>query len=67
MVIPQGALLSFDPAMDLTAAVMSGLNTRLPTVKFQDPETIQVSNDNAPAAAAGAPAAKPAAPAKKKQ
>jgi len=67
MVIPQGALLSFDPAMDLTAAVMSGLNSRLPTVKFQDPETIQVSNDNAPAAAAGAPAAKPAAPAKKKQ
>jgi outer membrane protein len=61
LVIPQGALLSFDPAMDLTSAVMAGLNTRLPSVKFQDPETIQVSADGE-----GAPAdKKPAAPKKK--
>ena len=53
--------------MDLTAAVMNGLNTRLSTVKFQDPDTIQVptSPDQAGAAGAAKPAA--AAPAAKKK
>jgi Skp family chaperone for outer membrane proteins len=65
VVVPQGAVLYFDPAMDITNQVMSGLNQRLPSVKFQDPETIQVEQQaGAPAAAAKKPAA--AAPAKKK-
>jgi Skp family chaperone for outer membrane proteins len=61
VVVPQGAVLYFDPAMDITTSVMAGLNSRLPSVKFQDPETIQV--EGAPDAGAKKPAA---APAKKK-
>ena len=64
LVIPQGALLSFDPAMDLTSAVMSELNTRLPSVKFQDPDTIQAA---APDQAGGAAAGAKAPATKKKQ
>lgn len=68
LVIPQGAVLSFDPAMDITSAVMNGLNTRLPSVKFQDPETIQVPTGPDQAAGAGdAGGTKPAPAAKKKQ
>jgi len=58
LVIPQGTLLSFDPAMDLTAAVMTKLNARLPSVKFQDPDTIQVADEDKPDTAAKAPAKK---------
>jgi Skp family chaperone for outer membrane proteins len=64
VVVPQGAVLYFDPAMDITNQVMAGLNQRLPSVKFQDPETIQVDQGaEGGAAAAKKPAA---APAKKK-
>jgi Skp family chaperone for outer membrane proteins len=65
LVIPQGTLLSFDPAMDLTAAVMTKLNARLPSVKFQDPDTIQLPDEDKQQAA-GSPPAKTTAPAKKK-
>jgi Skp family chaperone for outer membrane proteins len=64
VVVPQGAVLYFDPAMDITNQVMTGLNQRLPSVKFQDPETIQVEQPAGAPAAAKKPAA--AAPAKKK-
>jgi outer membrane protein len=70
MVVPQGAVLYFDPAMDITSTVMSGLNTRLPSVKFQDPDTIQVdqgTDAGASGASAKKPAAAPAAAPKKKQ
>ena len=43
LVIPAGALLSHDPAMDITSTVMQRLNLRLPSIKFQDPATIEVA------------------------
>ncbi|MBL8630274.1 MAG: OmpH family outer membrane protein [Rhodospirillaceae bacterium] len=59
-------LLIVDTAMDITAPVLTKLNQRLPTVKFQDPATLQRQDPNAaPGAAAPAAAVKPAAPAKK--
>lgn len=64
VVVPQGAVLYFDPAMDITSAVMAGLNSRLPSVKFQDPETIQVQQPD-DSGAAGAKKAAPAASKKK--
>ncbi len=55
-------LLIVDTGSDITAPVLTKLNQRLPTVKFQDPATLQRQDPNAAAPAAGA--AKPA-PAKK--
>jgi Skp family chaperone for outer membrane proteins len=57
VVMPQGAVLVFDPSMDLTSAVMTKLNARLPSVKFQDPETIQAATTGQGQPAAAAPAA----------
>ncbi|MBL8643529.1 MAG: OmpH family outer membrane protein [Rhodospirillaceae bacterium] len=53
-------LLVVDAGMDITAPVLTKLNQRLPTVKFQDPATLQRQDPNA----APAPAAA-VAPAKK--
>jgi Skp family chaperone for outer membrane proteins len=65
-VLPRGAVLVFEPGMDITKSVLDKLNARLPSVQFQNPDTLQRSDGQA---AAGAPAsAKPAAaPAKGKK
>jgi Skp family chaperone for outer membrane proteins len=60
IVVPQGALLSFDPSMDLTASVMAKLNARLPSVKFQDPASIQIPTGDDDKAAGKGGAAAPA-------
>jgi outer membrane protein len=62
-------LLVVDPGMDITAPVLTKLNARLPSVKFQDPATLtRVDEQGNPAGGApGAvprPAAAPAAPKK---
>jgi hypothetical protein len=51
--------------MDLTAAVMTKLNARLPSVKFQDPDTIQLPDEDKQQAAGSSPA-KTTVPPKKK-
>ena len=61
-VMARQMLLVFDPSMDITKAVLDKLNVRLATVAFQNPDTLQRSDQ---AAAAGAPAAPAAAPAAK--
>jgi Skp family chaperone for outer membrane proteins len=64
-VLTRNQILFFvDPGMDITAQVLTKLNQRLPTAKFQDPATLQRQDPNAQAAAP-AGGAKPAAPAKK--
>jgi len=51
-------LLVVDPGMDITAPVLTKLNQRLATVKFQDPATLTRAEEGAPAPAAAAPAKK---------
>jgi len=68
-VLARSQLMIFDPGMDITNAVLEKLNQRLPSVKFQDPATLQRQAEGQPvaAASAAAPAITPApAPAKKK-
>ena len=57
-VMARQMLLVFDPSMDITKAVLDKLNARMATVVFQNPDTLQRSDQ---AAAGGAPAAPPAA------
>ncbi len=69
-VIARNQVVYVDPSMDITAPILERINQRLPSVKFQDPATLQVQPPagGAPGAAPapGAPAAKiPPAPAKK--
>ncbi len=71
-VMARQMLLVFDPSMDITKAVLDKLNVRLATVAFQNPDTLQRSDQAAAGAAPGAPGAikpaaapKAAAPAKK--
>jgi Skp family chaperone for outer membrane proteins len=55
-------LLVVDPGMDITVPVLTKLNARLPSVKFQDPATL-TRVDDAGNPVGGAPgAAKPAVP-----
>jgi hypothetical protein len=69
LVVMRRQILMFgDPGMDITAPVLTKLNQRLASVKFQDPATLQRMDEQgnpiggAPApAAAGAQAPKPAA------
>jgi len=42
-------LMIFDPSMDITRPVLEKLNERLPTVVFQNPETLQRSAQDAAA------------------
>ena len=66
VVLPRGAVLVSDPSMDISKSVLDKLNVRLPSVQFQNPDTLQRNDGTAAAPAAGgatAPAAK--APAKK--
>jgi outer membrane protein len=66
VVLPRGAVLVSDPSMDISKPVLDKLNVRLPSVAFQNPDTLQRNDGTAAAPAAGgakAPAAK--APAKK--
>lgn len=70
-VIARNQVVYADASMDITAPILDRINQRLPSVKFQDPATLQVQGapGAAPAAAVpgtAAPAAKAApAPAKK--
>lgn len=69
-VVARNQVIYADPSMDITAPVLERINQRLPSVKFQDPATLQVQppagTPGAPAAPGAAPAAKAApAPAKK--
>ena len=67
-VIARNQVVYADPSLDITAPILERINQRLPSVKFQDPATLQVQGaPGAPGAPApGAPAAKaPPAPAKK--
>jgi Skp family chaperone for outer membrane proteins len=63
-VMARNQMMIFDPSMDITKSVLEKLNQRLPTVQFQDPDTLQRVGE-AGQAAAGAPGtgAKPATPA----
>ena len=70
LVVMRRQILMFsDPGMDITAPVLTKLNQRLASVKFQDPATLQrmdeqgnpVGGAPAPAAGGAAPAPKPAA------
>jgi Skp family chaperone for outer membrane proteins len=54
-------LLIFDPSMDITKPVLDKLNARLPSVQFQNPDTLQRNDGSAQAnAATQKPAAAPA-------
>lgn len=67
-VVARNQVIYADPSMDITSPVLERINQRLPSVKFQDPATLQVQAPPgaAPAPGAPAPAAKAApAPAKK--
>ena len=67
-VLARSQLMIFDPGMDITNAVLEKLNQRLPSVKFQDPATLQRPGEGQPVAAAGTPGVPvpaPKAPAKK--
>jgi len=73
-VMARSQLMIFDPGMDITRPVLERLNQRLPSVVFQNPDTLQRADDKAAppggarpqAAPAAAPARAPAAaPAKK--
>lgn len=67
-VIARNQVVYADPSLDITAPILERINQRLPSVKFQDPATLQVQGaPGAPGApGAAAPAAKaPPAPAKK--
>jgi Skp family chaperone for outer membrane proteins len=61
-VLARSQLMIFDPGMDITNAVLEKLNQRLPSVKFQDPATLQIPAEGQAVAAAGAPGAAPATP-----
>lgn len=66
-VFARSQVMVFEPAMDITRPVLEKLNQRLPTVQFQNPDTLQ-RVDEAGKPAAGAPggaAPKPATPAAK--
>lgn len=58
-------LLVVDPGMDITAQVLTKLNARLASVKFQDPATLTRVDDQGGAPAPGGAPAKPAAAPKK--
>lgn len=61
-VMARSQMMIFDPGMDITRSVLDKLNQRLPSVQFQNPDTLQrVGEGGEGAAAAGG---KPAAPAK---
>jgi len=53
VVMTRNQVLIFDPSMDITNAVLEGLNQRLATVAFQNPETLQRQGQDAAAGAAG--------------
>lgn len=67
-VMARSQMMIFEPGMDITRPVLDKLNQRLPTVQFQNPDTLQRADEagNAPAAATGAKPAAPAKPAEKK-
>ncbi len=48
-VMARSQLMIFDPSMDITRPVLEKLNERLPTVVFQNPETLQRSAQDAAA------------------
>ncbi|MSO97817.1 MAG: OmpH family outer membrane protein [Rhodospirillaceae bacterium] len=69
VVMRRQILIFSDPGMDITAPVLTKLNQRLASVKFQDPATLQrldeqgnpVGGALSPVAGGAAPAPKPAA------
>ena len=69
-VMARSQLMIFDPGMDITRPVLERLNQRLPSVVFQNPDTLQRTDDKAappggaPAAGGARPLAAPAAPAR---
>ena len=72
-VLARSQLMIFDPGMDITNSVLEKLNQRLPSVKFQDPATLQRQADGqavagvpgVPGTGGAAPVPAPKAPAKK--
>ncbi|MHB1205081.1 MAG: OmpH/Skp family outer membrane protein [Rhodospirillaceae bacterium] len=58
-VVARNQMVYVDPTLDITAPILERINQRLPSVKFQDPATLQ-----AQAPAGAAPGAAPAAAAK---
>lgn len=58
-------LLVVDPGMDITAQVLTKLNARLSSVKFQDPATLTRVDDQGGAPVPGGAPAKPAVAPKK--
>ncbi|MDX2221417.1 MAG: OmpH family outer membrane protein [Rhodospirillaceae bacterium] len=65
-VLARSQLMIFDPGMDLTKPVLDKLNQKLPSVQFQNPETLQRLDENGqPIGGQQQSAQPPAAPAKK--
>ncbi|MCB2106746.1 MAG: OmpH family outer membrane protein [Rhodobacteraceae bacterium] len=58
-VLARSQMMIFDPSMDMTKQVLEKLNVKLPSVEFQNPDTLQRVDD------AGNPVGDAAAPAKK--
>jgi Skp family chaperone for outer membrane proteins len=59
-VMARQTLLVFDPSMDITKPVLDKLNARLPSVQFQNPDTLQRNDkDGAEGGAATSSAPKP--------
>ena len=60
-VFARSQMMIFDPGMDITKNVLDRLNQRLPSVKFQDPATLQLPGGAPGATANAATATAPAA------